>query len=273
MTTFTCTECETAYTKWVSKCGCGAYGTIHASTSVTTSDGAQCAVVQYEKQRYRSQLLSEVKPETHKRISTGLNEFDHVLSDGIVPGSVALIGGDPGVGKSTLIMQAIANIAARSHGNVLYISGEESESQIATRTKRLHLNTAGIRISREVEISTVFRMIRAYGSDMVVIDSIQTVKDDSIKGFAGSLAQVKRCAIEISKYAKAHKVTFVIVCHVSKDGSFAGPKALEHFVDTVLYFQGDEKSDKRVLQVTKNRYGSTNRFGVFKMTERGLIGE
>lgn len=270
MKTFTCTECNQQYTKWIPRCNCGAFTLIPTNqepmypVSIETDEG-------YTRARYRSQLLSEVKPETHKRISTGIEQFDNVLSGGFVPGSVTLIGGDPGIGKSTLILQSLELVDSKS--NVLYVSGEESLNQIAQRARRvvLHLNT--LRLTQDTTINSIFNIVKQSNINFVVVDSIQTISDTSIPTAPGSLAQVKRCAIEISKYAKAHGVTFVIVCHVSKDGLFAGPKALEHFVDTVLYFQGEPDNDKRLLRVTKNRYGSTNKFGVFTMTEHGLIGE
>lgn len=234
-------------------------------------------LIEYETKRSlirantKSQLLSEVKPETHKRISTGIEQFDNVLSGGFVKGSVILIGGDPGIGKSTLLLQSLSVISLTK--KVLYVSGEESLEQVSLRAKRVRLNPANIVVTRETTIKSIFHINGDYEVDLIVLDSIQTITDSSIPQNAGSIPQVKRCAIEISKYAKAHGVTFVIVCHVSKDGSFAGPKALEHFVDTVLYFQGEPDNDKRLLRVTKNRYGSANKFGVFTMTEHGLIGE
>ena len=270
MTTFTCTECDQTYTKWVSKCGCGAYGTIAARSDVenglrnVVNVGGELS--HYEKQRYRSQLLSEVKPETHKRIRTGLTPMDAVLNGGFVPGSVTLLGGNPGIGKSTLILQAIEHIP-----QTLYIAGEEALSQIAERAKRIRINTTGIRITRETTTKKIIESCA--GIKFLVVDSIQTITSETVKQNADSPTQVKRCALELIAYAKHTKTTIIIICHVTKDNKFSGPRALEHFVDTTLYFEGEPEQQPRLLRAHKNRYGATNKFGIFKMTERGLIGE
>jgi DNA repair protein RadA/Sms len=204
------------------------------------------------------------------RFGTGIEEFDRVLGGGLVAGGVVLIGGDPGIGKSTLLLQALANL---SHiKKVLYVSGEESGAQIALRAKRLQVDARDLKLQAEIQLEKILGTLADLKPDVAVIDSIQTVYSDALSSAPGSVAQVRECAAQLTRVAKQTGITIILVGHVTKEGALAGPRVLEHIVDTVLYFEGDNHSSFRLVRAIKNRFGAVNELGVFAMTEKGLKG-
>ncbi len=216
------------------------------------------------------QKLSSISAEEVKRISTGSEEFDRVLGGGLVMGSVVLIGGDPGIGKSTLLLQALAAIGTHSHA--LYVSGEESAAQVALRAKRLSLDEVNIDLFAEIELERILALVDQQRPDVVVIDSIQTLYSSQMQSAPGSVAQVRECAAQLTRLAKQLGCAIVMIGHVTKEGTIAGPRVLEHIVDAVLYFEGDPQSTYRLVRAFKNRFGAVNELGVFAMTDRGLRG-
>jgi DNA repair protein RadA/Sms len=217
------------------------------------------------------QKLSAIKAEDMPRLPTGVDEFDRVLGGGLVPGGVVLIGGDPGIGKSTLLLQALAEMSAAGV-SVLYSSGEESAAQIALRAKRIALAAPQLEVLAEIQLEKLLTTIDAARPQVVVVDSIQTVYSDALTSAPGSVAQVRECAAQLTRYAKSTGICMLMVGHVTKDGHLAGPRVLEHIVDTVLYFEGDTHSSFRLVRSIKNRFGAVNELGVFAMTEKGLKG-
>jgi DNA repair protein RadA/Sms len=217
------------------------------------------------------QKLSAIKAEDMPRLPTGVDEFDRVLGGGLVPGGVVLIGGDPGIGKSTLLLQALAEMSAAGV-SVLYSSGEESAAQIALRAKRIALTAPQLEVLAEIQLEKLLTTIDAARPQVVVVDSIQTVYSDALTSAPGSVAQVRECAAQLTRYAKSSGICMLMVGHVTKDGHLAGPRVLEHIVDTVLYFEGDTHSSFRLVRSIKNRFGAVNELGVFAMTEKGLKG-
>ena len=214
------------------------------------------------------QMLSDVEAAEVPRTPTGIEEFDRVLGGGLVSGAVVLIGGDPGIGKSTLLLQVLAHLSKQQ--NTLYVSGEESAQQIALRAKRLALDARSLRLLPEIQLEKIQATIAADRPDVVVIDSIQTVYSEQLTSAPGSVAQVRECAAQLTRIAKSANITMILVGHVTKEGALAGPRVLEHIVDTVLYFEGDTHSSFRLIRAFKNRFGAVNELGVFAMTEKGL---
>jgi DNA repair protein RadA/Sms len=214
------------------------------------------------------QQLAEVEASEVSRTPTGIAEFDRVLGGGLVEGGVVLIGGDPGIGKSTLLLQALAHLSTTK--KVLYVSGEESAQQIALRAKRLALDAREVHLLPEIQLEKIQATIVHEKPDVVVIDSIQTVYSEQLTSAPGSVAQVRECAAQLTRLAKSSGVTIILVGHVTKEGALAGPRVLEHIVDTVLYFEGDTHSSFRLIRAFKNRFGAVNELGVFAMTEKGL---
>jgi DNA repair protein RadA/Sms len=217
------------------------------------------------------QRLAVIEAEDLPRLSTGIDEFDRVLGGGLVTGGVALIGGDPGIGKSTLLLQALAVMSARGD-SVLYVSGEESGSQIALRAKRLDVQAPDLEVLAEIQLEKLLVTIESSRPTVVVIDSIQTIYSEALSSAPGSVAQVKECAAQLTRLAKSTGVCMIMVGHVTKEGNLAGPRVLEHIVDTVLYFEGDTHSSFRLVRAFKNRFGAVNELGVFAMTDKGLKG-
>jgi DNA repair protein RadA/Sms len=217
------------------------------------------------------QRLAIIEAEDLPRLSTGIDEFDRVLGGGLVTGGVALIGGDPGIGKSTLLLQALAVMSARGD-SVLYVSGEESGSQIALRAKRLGIQAPDLEVLAEIQLEKLLATIESTRPTVVVVDSIQTIYSEALSSAPGSVAQVKECAAQLTRLAKATGVCMIMVGHVTKEGNLAGPRVLEHIVDTVLYFEGDTHSSFRLVRAFKNRFGAVNELGVFAMTDKGLKG-
>jgi DNA repair protein RadA/Sms len=204
------------------------------------------------------------------RFGTGIEEFDRVLGGGLVAGGVVLIGGDPGIGKSTLLLQALANVSHLK--KVLYVSGEESGAQIALRAKRLNIDARDLKLQAEIQLEKILGTLADLKPEVAVIDSIQTVYSDALSSAPGSVAQVRECAAQLTRVAKQTGITIILVGHVTKEGALAGPRVLEHIVDTVLYFEGDNHSSFRLVRAIKNRFGAVNELGVFAMTEKGLKG-
>ncbi len=214
--------------------------------------------------------LSDIEAVDVPRFGTGIEEFDRVLGGGLVAGGVVLIGGDPGIGKSTLLLQALANISA--HKSTLYVSGEESGAQIALRARRLGVDGRELKLQAEIQLEKILGTLADLKPEVAVIDSIQTVYSDALTSAPGSVAQVRECAAQLTRVAKQTGVTIILVGHVTKEGALAGPRVLEHIVDTVLYFEGDPQSSFRLVRAIKNRFGAVNELGVFAMTEKGLKG-
>ena len=266
-TAYACTECGGQSSKWQGQCPhCGAWNTLveaivaPPATRFQAVSGAAAEV----------RPLSSVEARADPRAATGLEEFDRVLGGGLVPGGVVLLGGDPGIGKSTLLLQALAAIGASRRS--LYVTGEESPEQVAMRAQRLGLVNAPVELLAEVQLETIASAIRTRRPEVVVIDSIQTLYTEALESAPGSVAQVRECAAQLTRLAKQSAITVLLVGHVTKEGAIAGPRVLEHIVDTVLYFEGDPHSSFRLVRAIKNRFGAANELGVFAMTERGLKG-
>src|SRR5689334_47586 len=264
---YVCTECGGQSPKWQGQCPhCGTWNTL--VETLATPVAARFESVAGTRSSVTS--LAKVTPRATTRIATGLEEFDRVLGDGLVPGGVILLGGDPGIGKSTLLLQAGAALGAMHR--TLYVTGEESAEQIALRAQRLGLVNAPIERLAEVQLEAIVAAINATSPEVVVIDSIQTIYTEALASAPGSVAQVRECAAQLTRLAKQRGVVVIFVGHVTKEGAIAGPRVLEHIVDTVLYFEGDPHSSFRLVRAIKNRFGAANELGVFAMTERGVKG-
>jgi DNA repair protein RadA/Sms len=264
---FSCTECGGTSPKWQGQCPhCGQWNTL--VESVAAPAAKRFANVAGAKSPVRS--LASIDARETPRVPTGIEEFDRVLGGGLVPGGVILLGGDPGIGKSTLLLQAAASLGAAHR--TLYITGEESVEQVALRAQRLGLVNAPVELLAEVQLEAIVAAIAAAVPEIVVVDSIQTVYTEALTSAPGSVSQVRECAAQLTRLAKQRGIVIVFVGHVTKDGAIAGPRVLEHIVDTVLYFEGDPHSSFRLVRAIKNRFGAANELGVFGMTERGLKG-
>jgi len=265
--TFVCTECGGESLRWAGQCPhCRSWNTLQEFQLRKVAPGKQARPAQTAK----VVALSEVESESAPREPLAWQELNRVLGGGIVPGSVVLIGGEPGVGKSTLLMQAAAQIARAGDRKVLYVSAEESAQQIRLRAQRMGTLEAGILILAECDLDAICDSIRAEAPQLAIVDSIQTVSDAGFEGSAGSVTQVRESAARLMRLAKEIGVPIFLVGHVTKDGSIAGPRVLEHIVDTVLYLEGDRRQELRILRAMKNRFGSAEEIGVFAMGEGGL---
>ncbi|HEV8345773.1 MAG TPA: DNA repair protein RadA [Vicinamibacterales bacterium] len=270
-TVFVCQECGSQSPKWLGRCvECGAWNSFveerpqsleNAATPHRYATGAQSA---------SARLYADIRIEQNERLSTGIGEFDRVLGGGVVPGSLVLLGGEPGIGKSTLLLQAAA-IVARTIGPVLYSSGEESEHQIKSRGERLAVGRAPLYLLAETCLERILEEIARIKPALVIVDSVQTIFSLKFQSAPGSIGQVREAATQLLFTAKGQNVPTFLVGHVTKDGSLAGPKALEHVVDTVLYFEGERHHSHRVVRAVKNRFGAVSELGVFEMTSAGLI--
>lgn len=269
-TVFTCQNCGYQSLKWLGRCpDCNTWNSlveeINTAPSITRA-GPDDFRITFSKEP--PQLISDIESIEEKRFSTGINEFDRVLGGGIVPGSIILIGGDPGIGKSTLLLQASDSLA--QHKKVLYVSGEESIKQTKLRADRLGSVSKNIFIVSETNLDSIVDYITKLNPDAVIVDSIQVIYNDGLSSSPGSVSQVRLCGQELTFLAKRTGISVFLVGHVTKEGNIAGPKVLEHMVDTVLYFEGETHMSFRMLRAVKNRFGSTNEIGIFEMTGKGL---
>ncbi|MEZ5662632.1 MAG: DNA repair protein RadA [Burkholderiaceae bacterium] len=280
-TLFTCSDCGGTSPRWLGKCPhCGAWNTLVESVA---DSGAT------SRNRFASlapasavATLADIEATDVQRTPTGIGELDRVLGGGIVEGGVVLIGGDPGIGKSTLLLQALDALqrqspdaghpAGKRGSSTLYVTGEESGAQVALRSRRLGLDHSQVQVLAEIQLEKILATLAAQQPAIAVIDSIQTVYSEQLTSAPGSVAQVRECAAHLTRAAKASGTAIVLVGHVTKEGALAGPRVLEHMVDTVLYFEGDTHSSYRLIRAIKNRFGAVNEIGVFAMTEKGLKG-
>ena len=266
---YVCRECGGNTPKWLGQCPhCKAWNTLDETVAEPAAG---------TKHRFQSlaralpvTTLSAIEASDVDRAPTGIDELDRVLGGGLVAGGVVLIGGDPGIGKSTLLLQALDSLSRQA--KALYVTGEESGAQVALRARRLGLGDSGVRVLAEIQLEKIQAAIEAEQPAVCVVDSIQTVYSDQLTSAPGSVAQVRECAAQLTRLAKSSGTTIVLVGHVTKEGALAGPRVLEHIVDTVLYFEGDTHSSFRLVRAIKNRFGAVNEIGVFAMTERGLKG-
>jgi DNA repair protein RadA/Sms len=265
-TEFVCRECGSSHHQWAGQClDCKSWNTLEEIV-ISISTSSKPAILQ-DLPPSRVQTLSGIKSENRLRLSTGLSELDRTLGGGLVDGSVVLIGGDPGIGKSTLILQAIA--AINKDSNTLYVSGEESADQISDRAIRLGINEDVLLLS-ETHLEKIIKLAKDVEPKVIVIDSIQTMVTDSSTSAPGSVTQVRDCAAQLTQFAKQTNTVLLMIGHVTKDGALAGPRILEHMVDAVLYFEGDAGGRYRIIRAVKNRFGAVNEISVFAMSENGL---
>ena len=265
-----CSECGGTSPRWLGKCpSCGAWNTLIESVAEGGGTG---------KNRFSSlagaqpvTALADIEARDVDRTPTGIDELDRVLGGGIVAGGVILIGGDPGIGKSTLLLQAV-DALQRAGTPTLYVTGEESGAQVAMRSRRLGIEGSQVKVQAEIQLEKILATLDAERPAVAVIDSIQTMYSDQLSSAPGSVAQVRECAAQLTRAAKSGGAAIVLVGHVTKEGTLAGPRVLEHIVDTVLYFEGDTHSTYRLVRAIKNRFGAVNEIGVFAMTEKGLKG-
>ena len=269
-TIYTCAECGGSSPRWQGKCPhCEAWNTLSETVAAASSAGknrfaglAPAAAVQ---------AIANIAAQDVLRTPTGQSELDRVLGGGVVEGGVILIGGDPGIGKSTLLLQALHSLQ-NAGMNTLYVTGEESAAQVALRAQRLHLGASGVQVLAQTQLEVIQSTLATLQPQVAVIDSIQTLYSDQLTSAPGSVAQVRECAAHLTRLAKSQGITIILVGHVTKEGALAGPRVLEHMVDTVLYFEGDTHSSFRLVRAIKNRFGAVNEIGVFAMTELGLKG-
>lgn len=269
---FECMACGYESPKWLGKCpNCNGWNTMEEQTiKVENNNSIYKNIKQTMSHLNGAVRLHQINATQEERIKTNLSEFDRVLGGGIVPGSLILIGGDPGIGKSTLLLQ-VSMILSKSNQSILYVSGEESLSQIKLRANRLGIMKSEMYLLAETDFEQIIQEISQVQPDMVIIDSIQTMTLTDHQGVAGSVSQVREVTSKLMKVAKNNQIAIFIVGHVTKDGNIAGPRMLEHMVDTVLYFEGEKHNRFRMLRAVKNRFGSTNELGVFEMLDKGLI--
>ena len=263
-TVFVCSNCGNESPKWLGKCpACNSWNTFYEEKIVTSKASGEKKAVSAEVKK-----LNSVEIEKYSRYKTGYEELDRVLGGGLVQGSLVLLGGEPGIGKSTLILQICDKI--KVNGSVLYISGEESATQIKMRADRLNINNENILFLGETCIETIENTLESVKPDFIIIDSIQTMYSEQLQAAAGSVSQVREITARIMQMCKRKNITTILIGHVTKDGNIAGPRVLEHMVDTVLYLEGERYFSYRILRGVKNRFGSTNEVGLFEMREEGL---
>lgn len=265
-TAYVCSECGYETVKWLGKCpSCGQWGTLE---EITIREEKQPLAPLPPKGGVRPMPVSEIDLNSDKRVSTGIGELDRVLGGGLVVGSLALVAGEPGIGKSTLLLQACKNLARSQI--VLYVTGEESLAQIKMRAARIGADSPSLMVLPETDLENIFAAAEKLGPQTLVIDSIQTIYSNTSQSMPGSVSQVRESTLRLMQYAKQREVSTFLVGHVNKDGGIAGPKVLEHMVDTVLYFEGEKYAAYRMLRAAKNRFGSTNEIGMFEMDQSGL---
>ena len=265
-TIYTCTECGGQTLKWQGQCPhCTVWNTLVETVAEKIASRFQVLT-----EPSKLQKLSQVEAKEEQRRPTGIGELDRVLGGGLVRGAVVLLGGDPGIGKSTLLLQALSLMDASC--NAVYVSGEESPQQIAMRARRLAVEPDSLNLLAEIQLEKILSVLAAQKPDVAVIDSIQTVYSEALQSAPGSVAQVRECAAQLTRFAKTSGTAILLIGHVTKEGALAGPRVLEHMVDAVLYFEGDTHSSFRLVRAIKNRFGAVNELGVFAMTDRGLRG-
>lgn len=265
-TIFVCQNCGAESSKWIGRCpSCKEWNTYHEEIIAPTTprDG----IMPFQLEKRRPELLENIRSDEKNRSKTGINDLDRILGGGMVAGSLILLGGEPGVGKSTLALQLALAIKGRG---VLYVSGEESEEQISLRAKRLKDSGSGCYVYSETDLENILVQAENIKPGLIIIDSIQTIRTGILESSAGSVSQVRECAAQLLKYSKISGIPVFIIGHITKDGTLAGPKVLEHIVDVVLYFEGDNNYVYRILRSVKNRFGSTSELGIFEMMEDGL---
>jgi len=264
-TIFSCAKCGAQAPKWQGRCAeCGAWGTLQEE-SISRRDQQKAGPISFNKEKFVD--LNQVGASAVARLQIGLEEIDRVLGGGIVPGSLILLGGEPGIGKSTLLLQ----IFEKLNQSILYVSGEESAEQIKIRLDRLGAQPAGLKFLPEINLEQIIAAIRQEKPSLVAIDSIQTIFSDEAESGPGNISQIRACTTKLLPIAKTLNIPMILIGHITKEGSVAGPKSLEHLVDAVMYLEGDRYHDLRILRTVKNRFGSTNEIGVFEMTQQGLI--
>lgn len=270
---FECSECGDKHSKWQGKCnGCGAWNSLIEVVEEAEVAAKNTSVNRFTALNTQSKVvnLDQISAQDVSRKVTHIDELDRVLGGGLALGSVILLGGDPGIGKSTLLLQTLAHLA-QAGNKVLYVTGEESVQQVALRAKRLEIaSNPNLRLMSEIRIEAILPQVEQEKPDVVVIDSIQTAYSDFLQSAPGSVAQVRECSSILTRMAKSRQIIVVLVGHVTKDGAIAGPRVLEHIVDTVLYFEGEQHSNFRMLRSVKNRFGAVNELGIFAMTDKGL---
>ena len=264
---FVCQNCGYETGKWLGKCPeCGSFSTFVEEIEKPQPKGNHPTNYNTD---VTPKILSEIEPLSQERTKTGLSELDRVLGGGFVQGSLTLVGGDPGIGKSTLLLQICQKLGEQGK-NILYVSGEESVQQIKIRADRLEITTEKLKLLSETNLNIIESVIAKENPDYVIIDSIQTMFIDEVSSAPGSVSQVREATSRLMHLGKGKNISLIIVGHVTKDGAIAGPKILEHMVDTVLYFEGDKQASYRILRAVKNRFGGTNEIGVFEMVHSGL---
>ncbi len=264
---FVCQQCGTEFSKWLGKCtSCNAWNSLVETTKITGKSKSKTSRVSSSS---KSEILklTDIKASQMQRATTGISELDRALGGGLVAGQVVLLAGEPGIGKSTVLLQLANNLK-----NTLYISGEESSSQVAIRAERLGIKNKNIDFLESTDVDDVIEQLSNNKSlfDLIIVDSIQTMATSDLTGLAGSVGQVRECAFRLLKYAKSKNIPLILVGHVTKEGTVAGPAVLAHIVDTVLWFEGDKKSNLRLLRSVKNRFGATDEVGIFSMEDKGL---
>jgi len=265
-TAYVCAECGASALQWFGTCpSCGAAGTLSETIAEKPSAHRYAGLAPAS----TPVPLARIEARELARMPSGIDELDRVLGGGLVAGQVALVGGDPGIGKSTLLLQALA-AAAQGVASTLYVTGEESTEQVALRARRLSLEAGGVHLLAEIQLERILAALEANKPQIAVIDSIQTLYSDALTSAPGSVAQVRECAAQLTRLAKRSGIAVLLIGHVTKEGAIAGPRVLEHIVDTVLYFEGDPHSSFRLIRAIKNRFGAVNELGVFAMTDRGL---
>ena len=269
---FTCQDCGYQTAKWLGKCpDCNQWNSFSEEETIkpVSSKGAPKSIAGRES---KPKTISQIEVETVERYVTKIGEFDRVMGGGVTIGSLTLIGGEPGIGKSTLLMEVCGKLIDNyKNERILYVSGEESESQVAQRSKRLGVNNENFYIYNETNWQNVLAQVKELKPKFLVLDSIQTTHSNQVDSAAGTLTQIREVTYELMNYAKSYDLTCFIIGHVTKEGQIAGPKVLEHMVDTVIYFEGDQLGQYRMLRVMKNRFGNTNEVGIFEMQEKGLV--
>ena len=262
-TVFCCSECGNETIKWSGRCpACGSWNTLVEVKEPKIKEN------RYSESSSTVKRLDELEITDEIRYATGISEFDRVLGGGAVKGSLILVGGAPGVGKSTLLLQLCRT--GQEAGRILYVSGEESENQLKMRAERLKISNPDLYVLAETDMARISASINSVAPDIVIVDSIQTVFDSAVESTPGSISQIRECTMKLMRIAKEKEITIFIVGHINKEGNIAGPKILEHMVDCVLYFEGEKNVDFRILRAAKNRFGSTNEIGVFEMSNKGL---